>query len=142
MSTSSPSKNISNKHSPAHTTQKMGHEINVRLYHKLLDGWAVEIIEVCNLYSINLITRGSNVQNTILVTQVYMRLIFYFLFQLIDKELSEKILRKSSTEHISGSETTKMMRQIFTLGELAQICPHRINKKMFLLMQSIIFQQV
>ena len=57
MSTSSPSKNVSNKHSPSHTTQKIGHEINVRLYHKLLDGWAVEIIEVCNLYSINLKTR-------------------------------------------------------------------------------------
>ena len=34
-----------------------------------------------------------------------------------------------------------MMRQVFTLGELAQICPHRINKRLFLLMQSIIFQQ-
>ena len=33
-----------------------------------------------------------------------------------------------------------LSRQIFSLGEVAQICPHRINRRMFLLMQSIIFQ--
>ena len=38
-------------------------------------------------------------------------------------------------------EDTRMTRQIFTLGELAQICPHRINKRLFLLMQGIVFQQ-
>ena len=31
-------------------------------------------------------------------------------------------------------------RQIFTLGELAQISPHRITRRMFLLLQSLIFQ--
>ena len=61
---------------------------------------------------------------------------------MIDKELTAKILRESNTENGKAAETTRTMRQIFTLGELAQICPHRINKKMFLLMQSIIFQQV
>ena len=34
-----------------------------------------------------------------------------------------------------------LCRQIFSLGELAQISPHRVSQKMFLLMQSIIFQQ-
>jgi hypothetical protein len=48
MHTASPSKKISIILSPPSTTQKMGQELNVRLYHKLLDGWAVEIIEVLN----------------------------------------------------------------------------------------------
>ncbi len=56
----------------------------------------------------------------------------------IDDELSSKILNPAGDE----VENLRMMRQIFTLGELAQICPHRINKRLFLLMQSIIFQQV
>ena len=45
--------------------------------------------------------------------------------------------------HFAGDEVedTRMTRQIFTLGELAQICPHRINKRLFLLMQGIIFQK-
>lgn len=54
----------------------------------------------------------------------------------IDAELGQKILQPSDSV-----EDTRMMRQIFTLGELAQICPHRINKRLFLLMQGIIFQQ-
>ncbi len=56
---------------------------------------------------------------------------------MIDAELGQKILQPQGQE----IEDTRMMRQIFTLGELAQICPHRINKRMFLLMQGIIFQQ-
>ena len=53
MHTASPTKDISKIlqewiHPPPPPTQKMGHETNVRLYHKLLDGWAVEIIEVRN----------------------------------------------------------------------------------------------
>ena len=57
----------------------------------------------------------------------------------IDTELTQRILKPSSDE---VPESMRMMRQIFTLGELAQICPHKINKRLFLLMQSIIFQQV
>ena len=60
------------------------------------------------------------------------------IIEIIDEELSRKILQPE----VSDVEDTRMMRQIFTLGELAQICPNRINKRLFLLMQSIIFQQV
>lgn len=82
-------------------TKKDSSNVNLKVYHANLDGWAVEIIEK------------------------------------IDSELSRKILQPSSED----VEDTRMMRQVFTLGELAQICPHRINKRQFLLMQSIIFQQ-
>jgi TolA-binding protein len=34
-----------------------------------------------------------------------------------------------------------LMRQVFILGELCQICPHRSNNRLYLLMQSIVFQQ-
>ena len=41
------------------------------------------------------------------------------------------------------AENTRMMRPwpVFTLGELAQICPHHVNKLLFVLMQSVIFQK-
>ncbi len=57
--------------------------------------------------------------------------------EMIDDELTSKILNPAGGE----VENLRMMRQIFTLGELAQICPHKINKRLFLLMQSIIFQE-
>ena len=56
---------------------------------------------------------------------------------MIDEELGSRILQADKDE----VEDTRMTRQIFTLGELAQICPHKINKRLFLLMQGIIFQQ-
>ena len=118
---------------------KVGQETNVKLYHKLIDGWAVEIIEVTE-YSLIL---KSLINHIIFVCVIFLTFVIYnnlLFLQLIDKELSEKILRETSTS--KPAETTRTMRQIFTLGELSQICPHRINKKMFLLMQSIIFQQV
>lgn len=74
---------------------------NLTIYHRKLDEWASEIIEM------------------------------------IDSELGKKILNPEQNE----VEDTRMTRQIFTLGELAQICPHKINKRLFLLMQGIIFQQ-
>ena len=55
----------------------------------------------------------------------------------IDTELGKRVLNPEGNEF----EDTRMTRQIFTLGELAQICPHRINKRLFLLIQGIIFQQ-
>ena len=55
----------------------------------------------------------------------------------IDAELSKRVLNPEGNEF----EDTRMTRQIFTLGELAQICPHRINKRLFLLIQGIIFQE-
>lgn len=60
------------------------------------------------------------------------------IIEAIDHDLSEKILNPSGED----VEDVPMMRKIFTLGELAQISPHKINKRLFLLMQSIIFQQV
>jgi len=64
----------------------------------------------------------------------------------IDSNLSEFILKEGNensnpNQTISDGSENKMMRQIFTLGELAQICPLRINRRLFLLMQSIIFQK-
>ena len=59
------------------------------------------------------------------------------IIETIDKELGQRVLSPEGTE----LEDTRMTRQIFTLGELAQICPHRINKRLFLLMQGIVFQQ-
>jgi hypothetical protein len=58
---------------------------------------------------------------------------------MIDGDLTTKILNPTSDD--VEVESNRTMRQIFTLGELAQICPARINKRLFLLMQSIIFQQ-
>ena len=55
----------------------------------------------------------------------------------IDAELGKRVLSPEKAEH----EDERMTRQIFTLGELAQICPHKINKRLFLLMQGIVFQQ-
>ena len=55
----------------------------------------------------------------------------------IDAELGRRVLNPDGNEF----EDTRMTRQIFTLGELAQICPHRINKRLFLLIQAIIFQE-
>eukprot|EP00095_Tigriopus_kingsejongensis_P003824 maker-scaffold2482_size15237-snap-gene-0.3 protein:Tk03824 transcript:maker-scaffold2482_size15237-snap-gene-0.3-mRNA-1 annotation:"condensin-2 complex subunit d3" len=59
------------------------------------------------------------------------------IIEAIDHDLSEKILNPSGED----VEDVQMMRKIFTLGELAQISPQKINKRLFLLMQSIIFQQ-
>ena len=55
----------------------------------------------------------------------------------IDAELGKRVLHPDGNE----CEDTRMTRQIFTLGELAQICPHLINKRLFLLIESIVFQQ-
>ena len=125
------------KHKPKilQSAPKVGQETNVKLYHKLIDGWAVEIIEVYN----HVLVLKSLI-NLFMYHSLQMCTTNVLFLQLIDKELSEKILRETSSA--KPSETTRTMRQIFTLGELSQICPHRINKKMFLLMQSIIFQQV
>ena len=62
----------------------------------------------------------------------------YDIIQMIDEELGSRILQQTDKSEV---EDTRMTRQIFTLGELAQICPHKINKRLFLLMQGIIFQQ-
>ena len=45
--------NKKTKGSMPSSSNKIGPEINVPLYHKLLDGWAVEIIEVSAWMSLN-----------------------------------------------------------------------------------------
>ena len=55
----------------------------------------------------------------------------------IDQHLRSVLLQTPSGDVV---DEDLLKRQIFTLGEIAQICPHRINRRMFLLMQSIIFQ--
>merc|ERR1712223_2020805 len=69
--TNSPMKEPKHKPKILLSAPKVGQETNVKLYHKLIDGWAVEIIE------------------------------------LIDKELSEKILRETSSA--KPAETTRTM---------------------------------
>ena len=56
----------------------------------------------------------------------------------IDTNISTVLLKPTAPD--CPVEEEKLSRQIFTLGELCQICPHRTNKRMFLLMQSIVFQ--
>ena len=56
----------------------------------------------------------------------------------IDTNISSVLLRPNAPH--CPVEEERLSRQIFTLGELCQICPHRTNKRMFLLMQSIVFQ--
>jgi hypothetical protein len=56
----------------------------------------------------------------------------------IDTNISSVLLKPFAPDCLVEEE--KLGRQIFTLGELCQICPHRTNKRMFLLMQSIVFQ--
>eukprot|EP00092_Neocalanus_flemingeri_P019653 GFUD01021285.1.p1 GENE.GFUD01021285.1~~GFUD01021285.1.p1 ORF type:complete len:1759 (-),score=675.16 GFUD01021285.1:47-5323(-) len=57
----------------------------------------------------------------------------------IDSHLSSVLLKSPTLD--CPVEEELLIRQIFTLGELCQVCPHRTNKRMFLLMQSIVFQQ-
>ena len=67
----------------------------------------------------------------------------------IDKELSEKVLKPDSPAALATANGTvhhekviKLARQIFTLGELAQICPKLIGRKLYLIMQNIVFLKV
>ena len=64
----------------------------------------------------------------------------------IDKELSEKVLKPDSPAAArlvpNREKDIRLARQIFTLGELAQICPKLIGRKLYLSMQNIVFQKV
>ena len=55
----------------------------------------------------------------------------------IDNHLKSVLLESPSGDAV---DEDLLCRQIFTLGELAQISPHRITRRMYLLLQSIIFQ--
>ena len=71
---------------------------------------------------------------------------------MIGKELTDKILRNPSagvgakkgdaTAAVAAAAAERMMKQVFTLGELSQIYPSKLDKKLFLLMQSVVFQKV
>ena len=54
--------------------------------------------------------------------------------------LSSVLLQGTETDHNSQPDEDLLTRQIFTLGELAQVSPHRITPRMFLVMKSIVFQ--
>ena len=55
----------------------------------------------------------------------------------IDQHLTSVLLTESPGTNVDEELLT---RQIFSLGELAQVSPHRINQRMFLLLKSIVFQ--
>ena len=60
------------------------------------------------------------------------------ILETISSHLTSVFLQETTRDAV---DEDLLSRQIFTLGELCQISPHRISKKMFLLMQSIIFQE-
>ncbi|XP_064083333.1 LOW QUALITY PROTEIN: condensin-2 complex subunit D3-L-like [Macrobrachium nipponense] len=51
------------------------------------------------------------------------------------------ILFQHSLSSLDAEEEEKLFRHIFTLGEASMLCPRKVNRRMFLLIQSIIFQQ-
>ena len=55
----------------------------------------------------------------------------------IGAHLTSVFLQETTSQAV---DEDLLCRQIFTLGELSQISPHRISQKMFLLMQSIVYQ--
>ena len=60
MNISSPMKEPKNQPKILFHASKPGQEMNVKLYHKLIDGWAVEIIEV-NILLRSTIILGINI---------------------------------------------------------------------------------
>ena len=59
------------------------------------------------------------------------------MLETINTHLTSVFLQETTGETV---DEDLLSRQIFTLGELCQVSPHRINQKMFLLMQSIVYQ--
>ncbi|XP_066945116.1 condensin-2 complex subunit D3-L-like [Macrobrachium rosenbergii] len=51
------------------------------------------------------------------------------------------VLFHQSLSRLDAEGEEKLFRRIFTLGEASMLCPRKVNKRMFLLIQSIIFQQ-
>ncbi|XP_068227070.1 condensin-2 complex subunit D3-L-like [Palaemon carinicauda] len=56
-----------------------------------------------------------------------------------DDYLKSVLFEKSIPADAEGEE--KLFRHIFTLGEAAMLCPCKVNRRMFLMVQSIIFHQ-
>lgn len=56
-----------------------------------------------------------------------------------DDHLKSVLFEKSVPIDAEGEE--KLFRNIFTLGEASLLCPHKVNRRMFLMVQSIIFHQ-
>ncbi|XP_068212187.1 condensin-2 complex subunit D3-L [Palaemon carinicauda] len=52
------------------------------------------------------------------------------------------VLFEQSQSSLDAEGEEKLFRHIFTLGEAALLCPRKVNKRMFLYIQSIIFQQL
>merc|ERR1719192_3171151 len=55
---------------------------------------------------------------------------------MIDTNLSHVFLTRST----DTEDEELLRRQVFSLGVLAQLCPHRIHSRFFLMMQSIVFR--
>ena len=63
------------------------------------------------------------------------------LLSLSDSHLQQVIFSNSVSVSISLSEEELLYRRIFMLGEAGLMCPKGINKRMFLMLQSIIFHE-
>ncbi|MPC33876.1 Condensin-2 complex subunit D3 [Portunus trituberculatus] len=56
-----------------------------------------------------------------------------------DEHLKEVLFLRTDTLDAAGEE--RLYRYLFTMGEAAMLCPHKVNKRMFLMLQSLIFHQ-
>ncbi|XP_071518098.1 condensin-2 complex subunit D3-like isoform X2 [Panulirus ornatus] len=56
-----------------------------------------------------------------------------------DEHLKYVLFEKADPLDKAGEEM--LFRHLFTLGEASMLCPHKVNKRMFLMLQSIIFHQ-
>ncbi|XP_042229630.1 condensin-2 complex subunit D3-like isoform X2 [Homarus americanus] len=56
-----------------------------------------------------------------------------------DEHLKHILFERAKPLNSVGEE--KLFRHLFTLGETSMLCPQKVNKRMFLMLQSIIFHQ-
>ncbi|XP_045592017.2 condensin-2 complex subunit D3-L [Procambarus clarkii] len=61
------------------------------------------------------------------------------LLKACDEHLKYILFEKAEPLDEDGEE--RLFRHLFTLGETSMLCPHKVNKRMFLMLQSIIFHQ-
>ncbi|ROT83248.1 putative condensin-2 complex subunit D3 [Penaeus vannamei] len=61
------------------------------------------------------------------------------LLKMCDDHLKHILFEKTDPIDKEGEEL--LFRHLFTLGEASMLCPHKVNKRMFLMLQSIIFHQ-
>ncbi|XP_042861506.1 condensin-2 complex subunit D3-like [Penaeus japonicus] len=61
------------------------------------------------------------------------------LLKMCDDHLKHILFEKTDPLDKEGEEL--LFRHLFTLGEASMLCPHKVNRRMFLMLQSIIFHQ-